>query len=133
MSDEIKGIPTNELRQEDGAHELITSPAMEPYLDLIKAEMQGSDCEEELEVIRNLPLEQRYVWRVASALKWGFADFDSVNVDADRQTLTPEEFAKVTELLRYRPIQLCVFLKALLGDEEMQRMMVDAIKIARRV
>jgi hypothetical protein len=96
-------------------------------------EMQGSGCASELEAIRSLPLERRYVWRVASALRWGFADFDSVNVEADRKTLTPEDLAKVTELLRYRPIQLCIFLKALLGEEEMQRMMVDAIGIAKRV
>jgi hypothetical protein len=38
-----------------------------------------------LEVVRQLPLEKRYVWRVASALKWGFADFDNVNVNADRK------------------------------------------------
>jgi hypothetical protein len=51
------------------------------------AEMQVSDGETELEAIRSLPLEKRYVWRVASALK-GFADFDNVNVDADRRTMT---------------------------------------------
>jgi len=37
------------------------------------------------------PLEKRYVWRVASALKWAFADFDTVTVEADRQTLSPED------------------------------------------
>jgi hypothetical protein len=131
--DNIDRIAINQLRQEEGAHELATSPNMEPYLDLIKAEMEGSDCTSELEAIRTLPLEKRYVWRVASALKWGFADFDNVNVDADRKTMTPEDLGKLTELLRYRPIQLCIFLKALLGEEEMQRMMVDAIKIAKRV
>jgi hypothetical protein len=47
--------------------------------------------------------------------------------------MTPEDLGKVTELLRYRPIQLCIFLKSLVGEEEMQRMMVDAIGIARQV
>jgi hypothetical protein len=70
---------------------------------------------------------------VASALKWGFADFDSVNVDADRKTMTAEDLATVAELLRYRPIQLRILLKALLGEEAMQKMMVEAIKIARQV
>ena len=95
--------------------------------------MQGSDCAAVLEAIRRLPFERRYVWRVASALKWGFADFDNANVDADRKTLKPEDFAKVTDLLRYRPIQLCIFLKALFGEEEMQRMIAEAIKVARQV
>jgi hypothetical protein len=128
-----KRIPINQLRQEESAQGLASSPDMQPYVNLIMAEMQGSDCVTELEAIHNLPVERRYVWRVASALRWGFADFDSTNVDADRKTMTPEDLAKVKEVLRYRPIQLCIFLKALLGEEEMQRTMVDVIGIARRV
>jgi hypothetical protein len=69
---------------------------------------------------------------VASALKWGFADFDDLGVDADRQTLTREDFAKVMDLLKLRPIQFCIFLKALVGTEEMLRMMVEAIKVAKQ-
>ena len=70
---------------------------------------------------------------MASALKWGFADFDNLGVDADRQTLSPEDFAKVMELLKLRPMQFCIFLKALVGLEEMQRLMVEAIKVAKQV
>ena len=40
-----------------------------------------------LKEVAALPLEKRYVWRVASTLKWAFADFDSMNMEADRQTL----------------------------------------------
>ena len=61
-------IPITDLRQEEGAHELVDSPDMEPYVRLIIAEMQGSDPTAELEALRKLPLEKRYVWRVASAL-----------------------------------------------------------------
>ena len=82
---------------------------------------------------RQLRVEKRYVWRLASALKWGFADFDNLGVDADRQTLSPEDFAKVMDLLTFRPMQFCMFLKALVGAEEMQRLMVEAIKVARKV
>jgi len=78
MTDEPpKKLPSNELRQEEGAHELATSPNMEPYLDFITASMQGADVQPHLEALSKLPLEKRYVWRVASALKWGFADFDT--------------------------------------------------------
>jgi hypothetical protein len=105
---------------------------MEPYLEFIKAVMQNHDPSPQLEAIRHVPLENRYVWRVASALKWGFADFDSVNVDADKRTLTPEDFAKVMDLLKLRPIQFCIFLKTLVGAEEMQRMMVEAIGMAKQ-
>jgi hypothetical protein len=64
---------------------------MEPYLNFAVALMQGNDPAPELEAIRQLPVEKRYVWRVAAALKWGFADFDDLGVDADRQTLSPED------------------------------------------
>ena len=131
--DYIEPIPIKDLRQEEGADELASSPDMEPYLNFAIALMQGADPAPELEAIRQLPVEKRYVWRVASALKWGFADFDNLGVDADRQTLSPEGFAKVMELLKLRPMQFCIFLKALVGLEEMQRLMVEAIKVAKQV
>ena len=69
--DPIKRVPISELQQEDGAHEPAMSPDMRPYLDLAVALMQGLKPESELAAISQLPLERRYVWRVASALKWG--------------------------------------------------------------
>jgi hypothetical protein len=128
----IERIPINQLHQEDGAHELATSPEMEPYLRLIMAEMQGSDASPELEAIRQLPLEKRYSWRVASALKWAFADCETESVMADKETLSPEDFAKLKDVLRLRPMQFCIFLKALVGAGEMQRMMVEAIGVAKQ-
>jgi hypothetical protein len=106
---------------------------MQPYMQLAMAGMRGSDPTAELEAVRQLPLDKRYVWRVASALKWGFADFDNVNVNADRETMSPEDFAKVVDLLRHRPIQLCIFLKALLGEKAMVHMMVQAINTAKQI
>jgi hypothetical protein len=131
-SKKIKKIPIKDLRQEEGASDLATSPDMQPYLQCIMAAMQGTDVQPHLEALSKLPLEKRYVWRVASALKWGFADFDNVTVAADRDTLNPEDFAKVMDLLKLRPIQLCMFLKALVGAEEMQRMMLQAILFANK-
>src|ERR1039457_4187856 len=117
MADEnpIKRAPTNQIRQEPGAHELASSPDMKAYLEFIKAVIQDHDPAPELEAIRQLPLEKRYIWRVASALNWGFADFD-----------------KVIELLKLRPMQFCIFLKTLVGAEEMQRMMIEAIGVAKK-
>jgi restriction endonuclease Mrr len=37
----------------------------------------------------------------------------------------------VVELLRLRPIQFCMFLKALFGSGEMERLMSQAISVAR--
>ncbi len=129
--DSIKRVPIGDLRQEDGAHELASSEGMQPYLKFAMAVMQESDPTPESDAIRQLPLENRYVWRVASALKWGFADFDDLGVEADRRTLTAEDFAKLMDLLKLRPIQFCMFLKALVGSEEMQRIMVEAIAAAK--
>src|SRR5579862_8821675 len=122
-SENIKKIPINELRQEEGASDLAESPDMEPYLDYIVAAMQGTDVKPHLGVLSKLPLEKRYVWRVASALKWAFADFDDVTVAADRDTISPEDMAKVMDLLKFRSIQFCLFLKTLVGAEEMKMMM----------
>jgi hypothetical protein len=130
--DNIKYVPINQLHQEEGAHELATSPDMEPYLNFAVALMQGRDPAPELETIHQLPLEKRYVWRVASALKWGFADFDNLTVEADKLTLTPEDLARVMDLLKIRPIQFCLFLKTLLGREEMLKMMVQAVGVAKQ-
>jgi hypothetical protein len=130
--DDIKRIPIKDIRQEEGAHELASSPDIKPYLDFIKAVMQNHDPSPELEAIRQLPLEKRYVWRIASALKLGLADCDDLSVEADKRTLTPGDFAKVMDLLKFRPMQFCIFLKALVGVEEMQRLMVEAIGVAKQ-
>src|SRR5580692_169928 len=129
----IKHVPISQLHQEEGARELATSPAMEPYLNFAAALMQGRDPEPELGEIRELPLEERYIWRVASALKWGFADFDNLNVEADKLTLTTDELGRVMSLLKLRPMQMALFLKALVGTDEMVRMMVEAAKVAKQV
>ena len=53
-------------------------------------------------------------------------------MDADKKTLTPEDFTKVMDLLKFRPMQLAIVLKALVGADEMQRMMVQAIAVAKK-
>jgi hypothetical protein len=132
MSDKPKSIPIKDLVSEDGAHELATSPDMQPYLRFIKAGLQDQDTTPNLEEIAQLPLEKRYVWRVASALKWAFADLETLSVAVDRQTLSSEDLGKVVELLRFRPMQLCIFLTALVGVEAMERLMGEAIAVARQ-
>src|ERR1700691_4797834 len=133
MSDKKpKLIPIKDLVSEDGAHELATSLDMQPYLRLIKAGLQNHDLKPHIKEISELPLEKRYVWRVASALKWAFADLETVSVAVDPQTLSQEDLDKVVELLRLRPMQLRMFLKALLGEEAMLRLMGEAIAVAKQ-
>jgi hypothetical protein len=62
----------------------------------------------------------------------GVADFDDWNVAADKRTLTAEDGAKVMQLLRIRHIQFCMFLGALVGKEEMERMMKEGIAAAKQ-
>ena len=133
MSDpKYKVVEASSLKMEDGAKELLSAPEMQPYSRYIEAAMFGGDVDASVQEIAALPLEKRYVWRVASALKWGFADFEDWNVVVDRKTLQPEDFDKLLKLLRFRPIQLCMFLKALVGTEEMERAMNNAIAVAKQ-
>jgi len=37
------------------------------------------------------------------------ADCDDLGVEANKRTLTPEDFAKVMDLLTFRPMQFCFF------------------------
>ena len=94
--------------------------------------LQDADPSGQLEEVAALPLEKRYIWRVASALKWGFADFDDVNVETDTATLGEKDLEKVWDLLKFRRIQFCLFLKALVGADHMERMMVEAIAVAKQ-
>ena len=128
---EIKYMRPEDIKFEDGAEELMHSPLMRPYIEAAKALLQNKNASEATADIAALPLEKRYVWRIVSALKWGFADFDSGSVAIDRETLSPEDRERVAKSLMVRPLQFCLLLKALLGTEEMQRMMVHAIKSAK--
>ncbi len=127
-----KVVEASSLKMEEGAEELLNSPEMQPYGRYIEAAMLGSDVGPSMREIADLPLEKRYVWRVASALKWAFADFEDWNAVVDRKTLQQEDFDKLMKLLRFRPIQLCLFLRALVGTEEMERVVNYAITVAKQ-
>ena len=83
--------------------ELLNSPEMQPYGRYIEAAMFGGDVGPPMQESGELPLEKRYVWRVASALKWGFVDFEDWSVTVDRKTLQPEDFERLMKLLRFHP------------------------------
>ncbi|MFB3777553.1 MAG: hypothetical protein ACE141_08070 [Bryobacteraceae bacterium] len=105
---------------------------MQPYALYIEALVLGNDPAPAMEKIAHVPLRKRYVWRVASALKWGFADFDTVNVAVDRDTLPQEDWARLMDLLKLRPIQFCMFPKSLLGAEQMERLMSEGVEIGKQ-
>ncbi|HUQ94353.1 MAG TPA: hypothetical protein VM120_21915 [Bryobacteraceae bacterium] len=130
--DNTHSVPIKDLKVEEGANELLRSANMKPYVKLAEAVVSGTDPAGALQVIADLPLEKRYVWRIASALKWGFADFDDLGVTADRETLRTEDSEKLADLLQHRPIQFCLFLKALFGEGQMERVMTQAVAVAKR-
>ena len=122
-----------DLKTEPGADDLAESPAMRPYVNFAIATMQQHDLGPAKQEIAALPLEERYVWRVASALKWAFADLETLNVEVDRETILKEDRKRLIELLRHRPLQFCLFLSALFGEKQMQALMVSAIQTAKAV
>jgi hypothetical protein len=124
---ETKRIPQRDLKMEPGAEELL-SPSLEPYFKLAVAVMGHEGVVPAVEEITALPLEQRYTWRVASALKWAFADFENLNVVADRRTLCQEDLDKLVDLLRVRPVQFCMFFAALFGEERMEKLIASSVE-----
>jgi hypothetical protein len=131
--DSTEQVPIRDLKIDPAAEDLLESEAMEPYLNLAMAMMGGKDTGPAIEELVALPLEKRYVWRVASALKWAFADFDTLTVEADRQTIPPDDRKQLADLLNHRPLQFCMFLSALFDQKEMEILMLSAIKNFRTI
>ena len=128
-----KQIPIRDLKTDPTAEDLLSSPSMQPYLKLATAVMGHKPVRPALEEITALPLEERYTWRVASALKWAFADFENLNVVADRRTLRREDLDKLVELLRLRPLQFCLFLAALYGEERMEKIISSSVEQVKTI
>jgi hypothetical protein len=127
----INSLPISEVHSEDGAQELVRSEKMKPYLAILKAKIAGQDTGPYLEALAAWPLEQRYVWRVISALKWAFCDLETENAIADFRTLSEEDRVKVTEPLTLRATQFCLFVSALLGEDATERIMQHALRMAK--
>jgi hypothetical protein len=105
-----KMIPIDELRTEPGSEELAGSASMKPYLEVLKAAMGGQDTSPALDALAALPLEQRYVWRVVSALKWGLCDLDTESVargHSDPFGTRPEERRRTVGIAGNAIFSLC--------------------------
>ena len=126
-----KRLPIGEIKTEPGAQELVRSEKMKPYLDLLKAQISGQDTEPYLDALAALPLEERYVWRVISAMKWAFCDLETESAAADLHTLSEEDLKKVVEPLILRATQFCLFVNALLGEDATERIMQQAVRSAK--
>jgi hypothetical protein len=92
--------------------------------------MRGQDTQPYLAALAALPLEDRYVWRVISALKLAFCDLDTQSARADLHTLSERDIEAVAEPLAVRAIQFCLFVRALVGQDAMNQIMQQALKLA---
>lgn len=106
---------------------------MKPYLALLKAQIGGEDAAPYRDTLAALPLEDRYIWRVVSALKWALCDLETENVAADMSTLSAEDIKSVIEPLTLRAMQFSLFTSALLGEKAAEQIMLRAIKCAKDV
>jgi hypothetical protein len=127
----IRSLHVSEIHSEDGTKELVRSERMKPYLAFLKAQMSGQDTEPLLAALAALPLDERYVWRVISALKWAFCDLETESAIADFRTLSDEDRVKVAEPLTLRATQFCMFVNALIGEEATERIMQHALRCAK--
>jgi hypothetical protein len=107
------------------------SAAMALYRTAVAAILGHQDPTEAIEAVSELPIEKRYIWRIVSALHVAFDDYDSICVQIDRETLTEEQRAQIAKLLEARPTQFCLMLAAFLGVERMERIMRDAVSLAK--
>ena len=129
--EKIRNLPISEIHSEEGAQDLVRSERMKPYLALLRAQMAGQDTEPHIAALAALPLEERYVWRVISALKWAFCDLETESAIADFRTLSEEDRVKVAEPLTLRATQFCLFVNALLVEDATERTMQHALRCAK--
>jgi hypothetical protein len=111
---EIHNVSLRGIKADPLAHELATSEGTRPYLDcLIKSYSDDkAGLESALQVVRNLPLEKRYTWRVFSALKWALADFEDEYVGLDLPNIPEPMKSEMTKELELRFLQLQMLLQS---------------------
>jgi hypothetical protein len=109
-------------------------PEMRPYWDVCAASFEKRDATSAVKAIAALPLEKRYVWRMAKALAFAVADFDSWIVRMDRGTLDAEQIEELNRRLGLflRPRQLALLVAVLFGTERMEELFIDAIEQAKQ-
>ena len=126
-----ESLPISSIRVEDGSQELVRSEKMKPYLGLLKAQISGQDTAPFVEALSALPLEDRYSWRVTSALKWAFCDLETENLIADLDTLSAADVKKLIEPLQMRTLQFSIFLLTMLGEEAGEHLILQALNGAK--
>jgi len=106
-------IPLSEIKIDPLAQELLRSEQSRPYMDywMKSYSNDAAGTEAALEVLRDLPLEKRYMWRVFSALKWALADFDDECVKLDLPHISEATRAEMVKELGIRLQQMAMLVK----------------------
>jgi len=136
----LKAVDLDKIKPEEGAEELLELESMQPYHNILREELiaqaQGgkkedfSEVEKQMEQFTSTPLHQRYVYRIAAALKYAFGDFDSACINVDKNTISSEEWKKVQDMFFMRHAQMAILYRELFGTEKMRKMFQKAISIA---
>jgi hypothetical protein len=110
---ETKNVPLKDIKIDPLAEELSNSDEARRYLDYFTRSISGdaAGVEAALQALRDLPLEKRYTWRVFSALKWAFADFESASVRLDLPHIPEPTRSEMTKELELRFQQLQILLQ----------------------
>lgn len=110
---EPEKIPVSEIAIDPLAQELVRSEQSRPYTDYFTKAYSNdaAGVESTLRTLRDLPLEKRYTWRVFSALKWAFADFDDECVKLDLPHIREKTRTEIVKELQIRFLQLEMLLK----------------------
>ncbi len=106
-------IPLKEIAMDPLARELVRSEQSRPYIEYFMKDYSNdaAGVEAALQVLRDLPLEKRYTWRIFSALKWGLADFDDECAKLDLPHMPETTKAEMVKELQIRFLQLEMLLK----------------------
>lgn len=126
-----ESIPISSIKVEDGAQDLVRSEKMKPYMELLKAQIGGQNTGPFVEALAAVPLEDRYSWRVMSALKWAFCDLETENLIADLETLSAADVKKLIEPLQMRTLQFSIFILTMLGEEVGEQLILHALEGAK--
>ena len=120
----IHKVSLTSIKTDPLAHELGTSEETKPYLDcLIRAYRNDAvGFEASLAVVRDLPLEKRYTWRVFSALKWAFADFEDEYIALDLPHIPEPTRSDLTKELELRVQQLQILLQTFQTERRLTAM-----------
>ena len=118
------------INTQNGTEEHSETPEMDVYSRILKAAARGQNLAPLLEELAQIPLEERYIWRVVSALKSVFEHYENACVWADLQTLGGMDLLRV-ECASRTATPFCRFLVTVCGSQPMEGTMSLAIGEAK--